>query len=66
MSAIALCGSIVIGNDGTRITYKKKCDYCSHIEPGTTTTSISRGSILNSSGFCSNCKNTYNIKIQGT
>ena len=66
MSAIALCGSILIGNDGTRITYKKKCDNCSHIEPGTTTTSISRGSIFNSSEFCSKCKNTYNLKIQGT
>jgi hypothetical protein len=66
MSAIALCGSILIENDGTTITYKKKCDNCSHIEPGTTTTSISRGSIFNSSEFCSKCKNTYNLKIQGT
>lgn len=62
----ATCGAVIVGSDGSRVTYRKKCEHCGHVEPGTTTTSIpSRGSTLSGGGFCSKCKQTYDVKITG-
>jgi len=64
--AYAVCGAVIVGSDGSRVQYSKKCERCGYVEPGTTTVSIpSKGSTLNGGGFCSKCKQTYDVKIRG-
>jgi hypothetical protein len=64
--AFAVCGAVIINSDNSRVTFRKKCGYCGHVEPGTTTISIpSRGSTNSGGGFCSKCKQTYDVKISG-
>ncbi len=60
----ALCGSIIVKQDGsTRYSYKKKCDTCGYVFPGTTSTSNSSGTM--SSGYrCPKCNTNGKIEIE--
>jgi hypothetical protein len=35
--AYAVCGAVIVGSDGSRVQYSKKCERCGYVEPGTTT-----------------------------
>ena len=62
----AIQGAVIVSQDGSmRFTYKKKCDSCGKVEPGSTTTSASSGT-LSSSFRCSGCGNTQEIRISSS
>jgi WD40 repeat protein len=63
-TAVALCGAVIVSQDGRRMVYRKKCDACGHVEPGTTSSSIPTGT-LSSSFYCSKCRTRQEISIQG-
>ena len=63
---IAIQGAVITDQDGSmRFTYKKKCDSCGKVEPGSTTTSASSGT-LSSSFRCSGCGNMQEIRISSS
>jgi DNA-directed RNA polymerase subunit M/transcription elongation factor TFIIS len=63
----ALQGAIIVKQDGTRVTYKQKCEKCGNISGNTTTTSVSSSSSskMTSSFRCSKCGNQQKVEIQG-
>jgi hypothetical protein len=63
-TAVALCGAVIVSQDGRRMVYRKKCESCGHVEPGTTSGSIPSGT-LRSSFYCSKCRTRQEISIQG-
>ena len=63
--AAALSGAVVVKQDGKRVTYKKKCESCGTVAPGSTTTTVSPNSTLRSSFRCTKCKTNQKIAIQG-
>jgi DNA-directed RNA polymerase subunit M/transcription elongation factor TFIIS len=65
--ATALQGAVIVSQDGTRISYKQKCDKCGNVSSSTTTTSVSSSSSskTTSSFRCSKCGNQQKIEIQG-
>jgi transcription elongation factor Elf1 len=60
--ATALQGAVIVKQDGSRISYKQKCDKCGNVSSDTTTTTI--GSNLTSNFRCSKCGNIQKIQIQ--
>ena len=60
--AVALQGAVIVKQDGSRISYKQKCDKCGNVSSTTTTTTI--GSNLTSNFRCSKCGNNQKIIIQ--
>ena len=42
--ATALQGAVIVKQDGTRISYKQKCDKCGNVSSSTTTTIVSSSS----------------------
>lgn len=65
--ATALQGAVIVKQDGTRISYKQKCEKCGNVSSSTTTTSVSLNSSskITSSFRCSKCGNQQKIEIQG-
>ena len=63
-TTVAVSNAIIVeDNHKNNVIYKKKCDSCGHIEPGTISTNP--GSFT--SGFyCPNCKEQKTIKIETT
>lgn len=65
--ATALQGAIIVKQDGTRLTYKQKCEKCGNVSNNTTTTNVSSSSSskTTSSFKCSKCGTQQKIEIQG-
>jgi hypothetical protein len=63
-TASALSGAVIVSQDGTRMVYRKKCESCGHVEPGTTSGSVPSGT-LRTSFVCSKCRSRQEIEIQG-
>jgi len=61
----ALCGAIIVDDDGTLVTYKKKCESCGQLDPGTTRMQI-RSGVTSGSFRCTKCGQMQETKIQGT
>lgn len=66
-SHVAIQGCIITESNpnSSSFTYKKKCESCGNVEPGTTSTSASSGT-LNSSFMCFKCKKTQKIQIESS
>lgn len=62
---IALQGCVITSSDSKTgaVTYKKKCESCGTVEPGSNSTYISVGT-LNSSFYCHKCKKTQKVQIE--
>jgi DNA-directed RNA polymerase subunit M/transcription elongation factor TFIIS len=65
--AAALQGAVIVKQDGTRVSYKQKCEKCGNVSNSTTTTSVSSSSSskMTSSFRCSKCGNQQKVEIQG-
>ena len=65
--AVALTGCVIVDQDGRTMKYRKKCESCGEIQPGTTTSAIpGKYSKRNSSFRCYKCKNRQKVAIQGS
>jgi len=42
--AAAISGAVIVKQEGTRIEYRRKCEKCGTVQPGTTTTHVSKSS----------------------
>jgi len=61
--AAALVGARIVSQDGSTVVFKKVCERCGNVEPGTTSMSI--GSGITSAAFqCSKCRNMQPYQIQ--
>ena len=60
--ATAVSGCIITKEEGTQMTYQKKCDSCGYVLPGTTTTASTLGT-YNSSFRCPKCGKNQKIVI---
>jgi hypothetical protein len=61
--AAALVGARIISQDGSTVVFKKVCERCGNVEPGTTSMAI--GSGITSAAFqCSKCRNMQPYQIQ--
>ena len=65
--AAALSGCIIIEEGAMgHITYRKKCDKCGYVLPGSCGTTINtRGTKLNSSFQCPKCRTQVKLILQG-
>jgi len=65
---VALSGCVIVKQDpnGTRVTYKKKCEQCGWLDGGSTSTTVSGTSILRTGFTCPKCRVRREIRIQGT
>lgn len=64
--AFALSGAVIVEQRGSMINYRKKCEYCGHVEGGGTTTSApSSGNVMTSSFLCEKCRTSNEVRIQG-
>jgi len=65
-TAVALSGAVILQQDGGSMVYKKKCEGCGSVQPGSTSSALpSRGSTRNSSFICTKCKRTQKVSITG-
>jgi len=65
--AVALTGCVIIEQDGRIMKYRKKCENCGAIQPGTTTSAIpGKYSKKTSSFTCYKCKKRQKLVIQGS
>ena len=64
---VALQGCVITESNSKTgsVTYKKKCEVCGTVQPGTTSTYLTFGT-MNSSFMCSKCKNNQKIQIEAT
>jgi hypothetical protein len=60
---IGLCGVVIVQDDGNFVTWRKKCENCGHVEPGTSRFAHTSG-ILSGSFRCSRCGNMQDTKIE--
>jgi len=59
-------GIIIVDEQEHAIVYKKKCEKCGHVEPGTTRCNKpNRGATLSGGFVCSKCRQHQDIKIYG-
>ncbi len=58
-----LCGVVIVQDDGTFVTWRRKCENCVHVEPGTSRFAHTSG-ILSGSFRCSRCGNMQDTKIE--
>ena len=64
---VALQGCVITesNSDTGSCTYRKKCESCGNLQPGTTSTYLTSGT-MNSSFYCPKCKQTQKIQIETT
>jgi hypothetical protein len=60
---VGLCGVVIVQDDGSFVTWRKKCEKCGHVEPGTSRFAHTSG-ILSGSFRCSKCGNMQDTKIE--
>lgn len=63
---VALEGCVIVDTDGAMITYKKKCEKCGKVQPGTVTIGNQSSGTLTTSFICIYCGNQQDIKIQNS
>ncbi len=63
----ALEGAVITSSDSStgKVVYRKKCEKCGNVQSGSTITYL-KASTLNSSFYCSKCKQQQQIRIQST
>ena len=64
--AVAVSGAVIV--DQTRgLKYRKKCEFCGHVEGGCTIQALPRkGTTIKEQFTCLRCKKKVQIIIQGT
>ncbi len=63
-TTVAVSNAIIVeDNHDNNVVYKKKCDSCGYVEPGTH--SISPGSIIGGL-YCPNCEETKRVELKTT
>ncbi len=60
--AVAISGAVILGEQGSIVKYKNKCEQCGHVAPGSTSTAISNN--LNTSFKCFKCGNMQKVRIE--
>jgi hypothetical protein len=63
-TATAGKGAIIVGQDGTRVNYKKKCTVCGHEDPGRHNMLIRQG-WTRASYYCPKCRKARPVEILG-
>jgi hypothetical protein len=64
--AVALSGAVILKQEGSRLTYKQKCEKCGNLSSSTISCGApSVGSTLVTSFSCSKCKNSQRVQIKG-
>src|SRR5260370_27621389 len=57
-------GSVILGQDGTCVRYKKKCPYCGHDDSSMKTIAI-RSGVNRDRFFCQKCRKLQQVEIHG-
>lgn len=63
--AAALSGCVIVGEDGGRVKYKMKCNFCGRLDNTTCAWGAMRGCKLTSAYYCFKCKKKSDVIIQG-
>jgi hypothetical protein len=63
-TATAGKGVIIVGQDGTRVNYKKKCTVCGHEDPGLHSMLIRQGWVR-SMYYCPKCRKPRSVEMLG-
>jgi len=64
--AIALVGAVIESQNGSSMSYYKRCNFCGDTPNSTTSGSIpSYNSVLHSTFRCNKCGKTTELKIKG-
>ncbi len=64
--AVAISGAVIIEQDGVKVTYRRKCEWCGHVDGSTHTMDIPRTGTRSTMSFtCRKCKKKSKRIMEG-
>jgi hypothetical protein len=64
-TAAAGKGTIIMGQDGTNVRFKKQCPTCQHVDSSSISMKITQGS-MKAGFFCPKCKKRREVELRGS